>query len=213
MNNDCTTANLPRLAIFARAPVPGQTKTRLIPHIGAERAALLHEAMTRHLVEQALAAAAGPVTLWCSPDCEHPFFAECRSRYDVALQRQGEGDLGARMLQVFEQAQGPAMIAGSDCPSITARDLTACADALRSGFDAVFLPAEDGGYGLIGLARPLPALFSDMPWGGPEVMTQTRARLREAGLRWHEERIIWDVDEPADYERLCACGLLAGWTA
>lgn len=207
MKPDCA------IVIFARAPVPGQTKTRLIPHLGAERAAVLHEAMTCHLIERALAARAGPVQLWGTPDCAHPFFTACAARYDIALHSQPKGDLGARMHQVFVQAHGPAMIAGSDCPSITSQDFRACASALADGFDAVFLPAEDGGYGLVGLARPTPALFADMAWGGPDVMQETRARLRASGLRWHEGRTIWDVDERADYERLVASGILPGWPA
>ncbi|MBL8450164.1 MAG: DUF2064 domain-containing protein [Dechloromonas sp.] len=86
-------------------------------------------------------------------------------------------------------------------------DLCSCADALRSGQDAVFLPAEDGGYVLVGLRRPQPRLFADIEWGTERVMAQTRDRLRELGLLWSEPRTLWDVDRPEDLDRLRAMGL------
>ena len=100
---------------------------------------------------------------------------------------------------------------GADCPSITVTNLRACAAALRDGEDAVFLPAEDGGYGLVGLSRPRPEIFHDMGWGGADVMEETRRRLRRLGLVWSEPATIWDVDRPEDALRLATSGLLKGW--
>ena len=72
----------------------------------------------------------------------------------------------------------------------------------------MFLPAEDGGYGLVGATRPIPQIFNDMQWGVADVMAQTRERLRGAGIAWREGRTIWDVDRPDDYARLMAADLL-----
>jgi uncharacterized protein len=74
----------------------------------------------------------------------------------------------------------------------------------------VFVPAEDGGYALIGLSRNDARVFEGINWGGTEVMAQTRERLRGLGWRWHELDTLWDVDRPADYQRLLQSGLLRG---
>ena len=193
-----------QIAIFARAPVPGAAKTRLIPLLGADGAAKLHEKLVLHALANARAAAVGPVTLWCAPDSSHPFFAQT----GVALADQQGADLGARMLHAFQAAKGPLLLIGADCPAINAQDLRWCAKALEEGAPSVFLPAEDGGYGLVGAARPIPQIFNDMQWGVADVMAQTRARLTDAGLAWREGRTIWDVDRPYDYARLIRDGLL-----
>ncbi|MDB5569727.1 MAG: hypothetical protein JWN93_910 [Hyphomicrobiales bacterium] len=195
------------IAVFAKAPVAGAAKTRLIPRLGAQRAADLHGALVEHCVGVASAAGLGPVTLWCAPDASHPFLADCARRHGAGLAAQCAGDLGARMLGAFA-ARSPLLLMGADCPSIGAPDLRACAQALADGADAVFLPAEDGGYGLVGASRALPALFADMRWGVDSVMEETRKRLRQHGLAWREGRTIWDVDRAEDYERLVAQNVL-----
>lgn len=192
------------IIIFARAPVAGECKTRLIPVLGAEGAAQLQKAMTRHAVEVAMAAATGPVILCVTPDTTHPDLQSMAQNSGAQLHAQGEGDLGARMQAAFEMHGYPALLMGSDIPFITARDLRACAAALTDGADAVFLPAEDGGYGLVGLSRLAPHLFSDMVWSTSSVMDETRARLRAAAMRWREIAMVQDVDEPDDLMRLAA---------
>ncbi|MDP2355067.1 MAG: TIGR04282 family arsenosugar biosynthesis glycosyltransferase [Beijerinckiaceae bacterium] len=196
------------IAIFTRAPVPGAAKTRLIPALGAQGAAHFHSVLTRHAVAQALASNLGPVELWCAPDVAHPFFAACAREFGVALRAQPQGDLGVKMLGAFEAAPGPLLLMGSDCPAITPADLTACAHVLENGANVVFLPAEDGGYGLVGAARPIPPIFKGVDWGGPAVMSQTRDKLTALGLTWREPRVVWDVDHPEDYERVMREGLL-----
>lgn len=192
------------IAVFARAPVAGAAKTRLIPRLGAQGAADLHARLVTHMLREACAAGLGDVTLWCSPDTEHPFFAQCRARFGVACVSQNGGDLGARMYAAFVAAEGPLLLAGTDCPVLTRELLRETDDALRAGKDAVFCPAEDGGYGLVGLRAPCPSLFADMPWGTEFVMAETRMRLTAAGLSWHETKPVWDVDRPADVDRLAA---------
>lgn len=190
------------IAIFARAPVAGAAKTRLIPRLGPEGAAALHARLVEHTLRQALAAGLGEVTLWCAPDDTHPFFAQCAARFGVKLRAQQGEDLGARMLVAFNQARGPLILIGADCPMLGPDLLREADEALRAGRDAVFCPAEDGGYGLIGLARPHVSLFERIAWGADQVMTQTRERATALGWSRHETAPVWDVDRPEDLVRL-----------
>jgi uncharacterized protein len=198
------------IAVFAKAPVPGQVKTRLVPLLGAENAAELHATLVRRALATACAASLGPVSLWCMPDIGHPFFRTCAEAHGVALEAQKGGHLGERMARALETmlARGPALLIGSDCPALTADDLHAAARSLAT-HDAVFQPAEDGGYVLVGLSRGVPGLFEGIRWGEERVMRETRARLRAAKATWREFPARWDVDRPHDYQRLMVSGLLA----
>ena len=191
------------MIVFARAPRPGRVKTRLAPLLGAEGAARLHARLVARTL--ATATAAGRVELHCDPGTRDLFFRSMRRRFGVTLRAQGKGDLGERMYRAFRRTMRrhrPVVLVGSDCPALVAADLHAAARALQGGVDAVFSPAEDGGYALIGLRRLSPRLFADIAWGGPDVMAQTRARLRALGWRWRELRVLWDVDRPEDVARL-----------
>ncbi len=195
------------IAILAKAPIPGLAKTRLIPALGEAGAATLQARLTARAVVTAMAAGTGPVTLWAAPDERHPAFAQLAERFAVALARQDDGDLGARMLAALAAANGPALVIGTDCPALTAEHLGAAADVLRQGTDVVVIPVEDGGYALIGARAAQPALFRDMRWSTPGVMAETRRRLAARGLTWREPVKLWDVDVPEDLERLRASGL------
>ncbi|HYN28075.1 MAG TPA: TIGR04282 family arsenosugar biosynthesis glycosyltransferase [Burkholderiales bacterium] len=204
-------ANDASVLIFARAPVAGNVKTRLIPLLGDHGAAALYRSLVERALSVARGSGVGPVELWCTPTTDDDFFISCRDRFDVALHPQGEGDLGARMLNAFEDAltrSRHVLLTGSDCPSLTPADLRAAARALREGRDAAFGPAEDGGYVLVGLAQAVPALFDAMRWGTTSVMEETRQRLRNLAWHWHELPVHWDVDRPQDYQRLVREGFL-----
>lgn len=199
-----------RVAVFAKAPVAGAVKTRLAALLGPDGAAALHAGLVRHALSAAVQSGVGPVELWCAPDETHPFFERCAAQFHVALERQRGDDLGARMHHAFEtaHARGAALLlTGSDCPVLDAAALRAAAREL-SAHDAVIAPAEDGGYVLVGLARPMPRLFEAVAWGGSAVMGESRARLAEMGTRWKELDTLWDVDRPADYARLQESGML-----
>ena len=193
------------LIVFARAPVPGKAKTRLIPALGATGAVRFQEAMIERTLRTARAAGLGSVELCCAPDPSHPFFAECAQRHGVTLTGQVGSNLGMRMLAAFERvvrSAGPALLVGTDCPALTPDQMREAAMALATGQDAVFAPAEDGGYVLVGLARVAPSLFEDIAWGGSDVMRTTRLRLSALGWRWRELPELWDVDRPEDLVRL-----------
>jgi rSAM/selenodomain-associated transferase 1 len=193
------------VAILARAPIPGQAKTRLIPAIGADGAARLQSWLLQRTVAMALVADVGPVTLWCAGDPGHPDFAVCRAYGPVVLRHQPEGDLGQRMLTAMRESATPSgvLVIGTDCPAMSAGDLREAAERLRHN-DAVVTPAEDGGYVLIGMNEPLGSVFEHVDWGTDRVMAQTRERLKASGASWDEPATLWDVDRPEDLSRLFA---------
>lgn len=190
------------VAVFARAPVPGTAKTRLIPALGAVGAARLHRQLVLRTLRTAYGAGLGPVTLWCAPDSSHRFFRALRER-GVRCREQTAGDLGERMRHALASTlPAPTLLIGSDCACLSPEHLRMAAHALQQGNDAVFLPAEDGGYALVGLRVPAPkVLFEGIPWGGPEVMAVTRQRLSMLGYTWAEPAVVWDIDTPADLLR------------
>jgi uncharacterized protein len=187
------------IAILAKAPVPGFSKTRLIPAIGAHAAAVLQERLTERAVANAIAANVGPVTLWCAPDPSHPSFVDLARRSSISLKRQPEGDLGARMLAA--SGNGPTLVIGSDCPALTPQHLRDAAKAL-AGADVVLIPAEDGGYVLIGTRAPYPDLFTGITWGTDTVLAETRKRIAALGLKAVELSPLWDVDSESDLARM-----------
>ncbi|NMQ29199.1 glycosyltransferase [Candidatus Accumulibacter phosphatis] len=197
---------LPALAVFARAPQAGAAKTRLIPALGAAGAARLQRRLTLHALAVARRAALGGVSLWVAPDGQHRFFRALRRCCGIECREQFGDDLGARMAAAFAAHAGPLLLIGTDCPALQSEHLAAAARALSDeqagGNDAVFIPAEDGGYVLLGLRCPQPGLFEGVDWGSERVMAQTRQRLLALGLRWCELPALWDVDRPADLTRL-----------
>jgi rSAM/selenodomain-associated transferase 1 len=195
-----------RIAIFAKAPIAGLAKTRLAPALGEAGAAALAARLLEHAVAQAVAADLGPVTIWATPDATHAAFQQLQQRHGVALAVQASGDLGARMAQVFEQELAadphtPLLLMGADVPALDATLLGPAAAALHAQ-PAVFVPAFDGGYALVGLRAPLPTIFENMRWSTPQVMADTRARLAAAGVAHLELPAVHDIDEPADLAHL-----------
>ncbi len=188
------------IAVLAKAPIPGMAKTRLIPSIGAHAAAVLQERLTERAVETAVAADIGPVTLWCAPDLMRVSFQDLAAQFPIVLKQQPDGDLGTRMLGALAAAQGPVLVIGTDCPAFTAEILRAAAKALQQA-DVVLIPAEDGGYVLIGARAVHPELFSGIAWGTAAVMQETRARIATLGLNVVELPALWDVDSEDDLAR------------
>jgi len=189
--------------------VAGAVKTRLIPALGAAGAAALHARLLERTLETASTAAVAPVELWCAPDTDDDAFVMAAKRWSVTLHAQSPGDVGIRMFAALGEALGycdRVVLVGCDCPALTATDLAAAFAALEDS-DVVLGPAEDGGYVLIGVRRLSPVLFAGVDWGSNRVLRQTRARLTALGWRWHELRMLWDVDRPEDLMRLGEVGL------
>jgi rSAM/selenodomain-associated transferase 1 len=188
------------LAVFARAPLPGSAKTRLIPALGAAGAAGLARRMLEATLAQAVAAGIGPVTLYCTPNTADATLHDAAAHHGVALAEQGCGDLGARMQRALLaglETGISAMVIGTDCPSLDAATLRRAAEKLAC-HAAVFVPATDGGYVLVGISRPLPSLFDEIAWSTDAVMAQTRMRLTQLGVTAAEMTPLHDIDLPAD---------------
>jgi len=194
-----------RLLIFAKAPVAGEVKTRLIPPLSATEAARLHARFIRRTLDVACGSNLCPIQLWCSPQLHHSFFVDCRRSFPVVLHDQCGGDLGARMRQAAASALAESdyvLLIGCDCPTLTAEYLQQALTALKKGYNAVLGPAEDGGYVLLGLRYADPELFDGIAWGTDTVLDGTRDRLQRLKWRWHEMAEQWDVDRPEDLVRL-----------
>lgn len=195
------------VVILAKAPVPGLAKTRLAPALGLAGAARAQRRFALQTLQCARAAALGPVALWCAPDVRHRFFRAVATQVDAVL-AQPDGDLAQRMgaafVHHFAQTPGlPLLLVGTDCPALTPGHLQAAARTLQS-HDVVIIPAEDGGYVLIGMRRWVPQALQNIAWSTDQVLAQTRAQLQACGSSWQELPTLWDVDEPADWARLQA---------
>jgi hypothetical protein len=193
------------LLVFARAPVPGQVKTRLIPALGVRRATDLHRQLVLRALQRACAARAARVQLWIAGDPGHPFVRACARRFGVPVFEQHGADLGRRMAGAFASAlqadaDGRCVLIGSDCPAQTVQDLEQAAGALKS-HDAALQPAHDGGYVLLGLRRPQAQLFEAIDWGSARVSLQTRERAAALGLSLYLLRSLPDLDSAADLQQ------------
>jgi rSAM/selenodomain-associated transferase 1 len=195
------------LIVFAKAPVAGLAKTRLIPALGAEGAAALAARLLRHTLAQGAAAGFGALELCAAPDATHPALVAAAREHGAALATQGEGDLGARMQRALGRrlaAHARVLLIGTDAPALDAAVLHQAATALAT-HDAVFVPALDGGYALVGLSAHAPErLFAGIAWSTPQVMTNTLERVAELGLRTALLAPLPDIDEPADLIHLPA---------
>ncbi len=186
------------LAVFAKAPVPGQVKTRLRPALDDEQAARLAAAFVRDTLEKA-ARLGPPVTVYFAGDRAllEPLAPPDVRWPGIQWRDQGGGDLGARMARV----PAPCLLLGADSPHLPLAYLREALAAI-SDYDVVLGPAEDGGYFLLGLRAPQPALFAGIAWGTGEVLTQTLLKAAALGLSVHQTPPWYDLDTPADLRRL-----------
>lgn len=193
------------LLVFAKAPIAGRAKTRLIDKLGAHGAARLHARLTRRVLAVATRARLAPLRLCYSPARTHGFFHASRRDFALSLRPQHGADLGQRMHHALAAALRHcecAILVGSDCPGLSAAVLRAAFEALRSDADVVLVPATDGGYVLIGMRRAAAGLFQGVDWGSARVLAQTRRRLKKLQLRCMELTPLNDIDRPADLRHL-----------
>lgn len=196
------------LILFARFPEPGHTKTRLVPLLGPERAAAAYRRVAEATAREAArlnrrgiervvcvepASKMGEISRWLGSS--------------FSYRPQVEGNLGDRLAAAFARAFAPGaarvVAVGTDCPGLDASILGRAFDALAS-HEAVLGPAADGGYYLIGMARPLPGVFMEIPWSTAEVAGVTLRRLREEGASVSILDVLRDLDTPEDFEALAA---------
>jgi uncharacterized protein len=183
------------VCIFAKPPVAGEVKTRLIPVLGADDAAELAKAMLTDVWRTVeLCVGVCPILATTRPG-EFPVSV---AHEDMWLQ--GEGDLGQRIERILTRAleHAPAAMAiGADCPGLTQKHLRAALDGLQRN-DAVLGPSLDGGFYLLALPKCPPGLFSSLPWSTSETRLRLKTRLEEHGLSVAELEPLFDVDSPGD---------------
>lgn len=189
------------LLIFAREPLPGHVKTRLIPAIGESAAAELYE----ELLYRTLSIFGNLLNikkyLYCdSMDSDSSCCRRYADRFGFLFETQQGNDIGERMYHALNDAlehNDQAVLIGTDCPGYSDAYLEK-AFALLDNHDAVIGPASDGGYVLIGIKKTHVDLFNDIPWSTSKVLSATRERFKSLGWRWAELETLHDIDVPAD---------------
>lgn len=206
------------IILFTRVPVPGKTKTRLLPILSPEECATLQEAMTLDLAEK-LSELKHPIILcysdeWCGEEngvvlrdsfIENVRQACANAPSFTAVPQCGEG-LGERMANAmddaFKQGAHGCLLMGSDLPDIMRHDIEVAQRALAYS-DVVLGPTGDGGYWLIGSRTPFPQVFEDKDYGTANVLTDAVAACRAHGRTVALSRETFDIDVPEDYFLLC----------
>jgi uncharacterized protein len=191
---------LPAIAVFAKAPVPGNVKTRLANALGAAAAAEEYERMVDTLLSR-LTEATG--SLGTEIELHTDIETDAWQTHTVTRRLQAPGDLGARMLaslrRGLEAGRPRMMILGGDVPTVPIRHLRAL---LEADADVAIGPAEDGGYYAIACRAVHPEMFQGVAWSTAEACRQTVEACRRAGLRVFLGPMWFDVDEPSDLERI-----------
>ncbi len=194
------------IAVMARAPHPGQVKTRLVPPLSYERAAELYRCLLLDKLQQ-IAEIPGidPYLAYTPIEARQSMLALLPDSFTLIPQAGSTlGDRLHRLSAILLERGHPAtLLIDSDSPTLPTPHLLDAIARLQSGTtDLVLGPAEDGGYYLIGLKRPCRALFDNIPWSGPTVLTDTLRRAAMQQLRVAMLPFWFDVDTPDDLARL-----------
>lgn len=193
-----------RIVIFAKAPLAGFAKTRLIPALGQQGAADLAQRLLAQTLHEALISQVGPVELCVTPSAVQTVWETLAIPRTVHRTDQGDGDLGERMARAAKRvvdAGESILLIGTDCPQLDAAQLQQAARALQFA-DATLVPAFDGGYVLLGVNRFDARVFSGIAWSTSSVATDTMSRMKR--LEWRVEILpmLHDIDEPSDLKWL-----------
>ena len=196
----------PRIIVFVKAPRPGFVKTRLAEAIGDEEACEAYRRLTETVLAR-LTSLPHVEIRFTPDDAKDEIIAWLHKGWVAAPQ--GEGDLGQRMHRAFMEADGAAIIIGSDCPYLEPSDIEIATKALQT-HDMVFGPAADGGYWLIGLTAPHTALFERIHWGTDTVLAETLANAESINLSSQLLRELIDVDSVNDWKDWADRDTIAG---
>ena len=185
---------------FARAPLAGRVKTRMMPYLTAQQACELHCELLLWTSATLAGSGLGEVQLSVAGDTAHPLFVQCRELGVSRISQQCGADLGERMYRAMRGAlrhYTKVILVGSDCPAIEVSYLEQAQRALDTA-SLVLGPAQDGGYVLIGATEIHPALFEEIPWGTDQVFEKTMESIRKQGLSCAELPVLADIDRPED---------------
>lgn len=187
------------LVVMSKAPRMGNVKTRLARDIGATEALRFYKTNTNALLRNVGRDSRWTTVIAAAPDIateEAGFWPDAMPRVP-----QGRGDLGQRMDGVMQtMPAGPVVLIGCDIPDVTDTRIAAAFRALGN-HDAVFGPAEDGGYWLVGLKRfpRVPSIFENVRWSTEHALADTRANLKDARVALLDT--LPDIDTGVDYVR------------
>jgi hypothetical protein len=198
------------LIIFAKAPIPGEVKTRLCPPLDPDEAASLHGSLVLDAIERTKGLQGISLYVAGTPDLAHPFFKVLEGRYGARLLLQRGLDLGARMQQAirdaFDQGAHDVLLTGTDLPTLPRAHLVQALTLIKN-HDVVLGPTTDGGYYLIGLRKMAPALFESLAWSTGAVLAETKKKIEAAGLSLGLLPECRDVDTLDDLKHFIAqCG-------
>ncbi|MDG2089862.1 MAG: TIGR04282 family arsenosugar biosynthesis glycosyltransferase [Gammaproteobacteria bacterium] len=204
MSKSETTYRYPNscIAMFARAPILGQVKTRLIPALGEQGALDMHLQLMNRQFEVLNESSLCSVQLWVDRSIDHQAF----NKFSGELKLQQGDSLGEKMFyaaQVVLQKFNKVVIIGSDCPGIDEVYLEQALQALNAKTNDVVLgPALDGGYVLIAMKLPQLEIFQDIDWGTEFVLKQTLNKLQAEGIGFSTLPPLMDIDTPEDLKSL-----------
>ncbi len=189
-----------KILVFCKAPVSGEVKTRLTPHLTFDQAADIHKQLASRTINLVTQSKLCPTELWCSPDSKHSFF----QTFGLALKQQQGNDLGERMSNALYTSLkncSSAILIGTDSPSMTIDILDLALTKLEKNNEIVIAPAEDGGYTLIGMNKYYRSIFENIVWGTETVFDQTMVKINVLNLNLYTLPMQWDLDRPDDLKR------------
>jgi rSAM/selenodomain-associated transferase 1 len=193
-----------RLIIFTRCPEPGRCKTRLIPALGSDGAAAIHEALVEHTMSWIPSAVDEGITvevLYTGDNLKRLRILCGAAASRIRFEPQHGEDLGCRIANAIDIAiqerTSKVVITGTDCPELNFA-LVQAAFAHLDNTDLVLGPAADGGYYLIALRKFAAELFQNIPWGGPTVLQETLSRVQDLHMSFELLPMLADIDRPED---------------
>ena len=185
--------------VFARTPIIGEVKTRLIPVLGPAGACELHKKMTSHLV-RSLSNLQADVQIWTDKNPESPFLRDL----GFSVIKQVGANLGEKMANAISQGlasyESVALI-GTDLPELDSTYLVRVFEKLQR-YKIVISPTLDGGFGLLAVKKFNSSIFDGLTWGTDRVFRDLVQNIHRLGLTYHIAPTLWDVDIPEDYIRL-----------
>ena len=194
-----------RIVILCKAPIAGAVKTRLVPPLTHDEAMGFHVELATRVISMVQSSGLAPVRLWGTPNVTHPFFRRLVDLNVTVTHLQEGANLGERMDVAITGSLGEpdvksSILIGTDCINLDATYLEQAIESLTHA-EACLGPAEDGGYGLIGLRRPESTVFEGMAWGTDSVCAETARAMNKCFENWQLLSLLWDVDRPEDLER------------
>lgn len=185
------------LILMAKAPVPGSVKTRLCPPLSPRKAAQLYACLLADAAGEGASLRGIRRYLFHAPPRERAYFRTAPFS-GFLLRKQGGGDLGKRMAhaaaEAFSAGARRAVLIGADCPALSAARIRSAFRELARGVDAVFGPARDGGFYLVGLNAPPASLFEGIAWSTPKALAEVLSRCRRAGMTYALLPVESDLD-------------------